>query len=342
MDRFKLVTRYMEEVVTEEELREVLKKKHPTAYIGYAPTGTLHIGHFATIRKLADFLEAGLKVKFLIADLHAHLDDEKTPFELLDARSEYYEEGVRGMMDAAGVDQSKLEFVRGSEFQLERNYVLDVLRMAADTTLSRCQRAASEVVRFGDAPKLGGFIYPLMQSEDVVALKADIAYGGIDQRGIYMLSRELLPNLGYKKPVCIFAPLLPGLTGGKMSASEPGSKIDILDPPQEIFRKVEKAYCPAGVKEENGVLAYLEHLLFPLIEARGRCFVVKRDEKYGGDIEYKSYEEVERDFMSGALHPQDLKRAVAEEIVRILEPIRKRFEGKEDLLKRAYPHLKRT
>ncbi len=337
-ERFDMVTRNTEEVVTEDELKDLLKEKEkPKAYIGDAPTGKMHTGHFITHRKIADFLRAGFEFTVLLADIHAHLDDLKSPFELLDARSEYYEECIKGMMEASGVNIDDLHFIQGSEFELEEDYLLNVLRMSADTTLNRCKRAAAEVVRYGDNPKLGGFIYPLLQTQDVHALDADVAYGGIDQRGIYMLSREILPDFGYKKPVCVFAPLLTGLTGGKMSASEEGSKIDLLDEPKTIEEKMMDAYCPQGEKENNGVLEHLKMLVMPVLKSEGSDFVVERPEKWGGDLVYNGYQEVENDFLSGDLHPQDLKKAVARELTDILEPIRKRFEGKEDLIKKAYP-----
>ncbi len=337
-ERFDLVKRKIDEIVTEEEMKELLEKKRkPVAYIGDAPTGRMHTGHFITHRKISDFLRAGFVFKVLLADIHAHLDDLKSPFELLEARSEYYEECIKGMMDATGVDWSDLEFVRGSSFELKEEYTLDVLKLAADTTLNRCQRAAAEVVRYGDNPKLGGFIYPLLQTMDVAALNADVAYGGVDQRGIYMLSREILPSLGYKKPICVFAPLLTGLTGGKMSASEKGSKIDLLDDEDTIKEKMKDAYCPAGQKENNGVLEHLKYLVFPVLKSNGEDFTIERPDKWGGNLVYESYLDVEKDFLSGDLHPLDLKMAIAGELTDILEPIRKRFEDKQELLKRAYP-----
>ncbi len=336
--RCDLICRNTEELVTEDELKELFKEKEePKAYIGDAPTGRMHTGHFITHRKIADFLRAGFDFTVLLADLHAHLDDLKSPFELLDARSEYYEECIKGMMEATGVDYNDLNFIQGSEFELEEEYLLNVLRMSADTTLNRCQRAAAEVVRYGDNPKLGGFIYPLLQTQDVYALDADVAYGGIDQRGIYMLSREILPDFGYKKPICVFAPLLTGLTGGKMSASVEGSKIDLLDEPETIKEKVMDAYCPAGEKEDNGILEHLDMLIMPILKSNDEKFVVERPEKWGGNLVYEEYDKIERDYLSGELHPQDLKEAAAEELIDILEPIRERFEGEEDILEKAYP-----
>jgi tyrosyl-tRNA synthetase len=335
-ERTHLVTRYTEEVVTEEELTDLLDGD-PSAYIGYAPTGEMHIGHFTTIRKLADFQRAGVDVTVLIADLHAHLDSEKSPWDLLDARSEYYEVAIRAMLDAAGGDPEAVEFVRGQEFQLSEEYTLEMYRMAAETTLSRAQRAASEVVRETENPALGGLIYPLMQSLDVKALDADIAYGGIDQRGIYMLGREILQDHGGEAPVCVFAPLLSGLTGGKMSASQAASKVNLTDTPEEVAEKINDAYCPQGEVEDNGVLEYVRYLVFPVLEERDESFVVEVPEEYGGDEVYDTYDELESAFVDGDLHPQDLKNAAGGYISDVIDPVREQLAERPDLLAEAYP-----
>ncbi|MCQ4334336.1 tyrosine--tRNA ligase [Natronomonas sp. F2-12] len=337
-ERTELVTRFTEEVVEASEIETLFEEREsPTAYIGYAPTGEMHIGHFTTMRKLADFIDAGLDVTVLVADLHAHLDDAKSPFELLDARSEYYETAIRAMIDAAGGDTESVSFVRGTDYQLEEPYTMDLYRTIAETTISRAQRAGSEVIRQSENPKLGGLVYTLMQSLDVAALEADIAYGGIDQRGIYMLARERLPELGYSKPACVFAPLLSGLTGGKMSASEAGSKINLTDDDEAVGSKIEGAYCPAGEIEDNGVLEYLRFLVFPVFEERGERFTVERPAEYGGDLEYDSYGDLEADFVSGDLHPADLKPAASAAISDVIDPVRERLLAEPELLASAYP-----
>ena len=336
-ERLALATRHTQEVVTEDELTALFESGSPSVYIGYAPTGEMHIGHFTTMRKLADFLEAGMDVTVLIADLHAHLDDEKSPFDLLDARTEYYKEAIRGMIEAAGADPADVNFVRGTDFELDEEYSLELYRMAAETTISRAQRAGSEVVRESDSPRLGGLLYPLMQTLDVDALDADIAYGGIDQRGIYMLSREILPDHGGEAPVCLFAPLLSGLTGGKMSASDESSKVNLNDAPEAVADKIQQAYCPQGEVEDNGVLEYLEYLVFPVLEESGEDLVVERPDEYGGDLVYEEYETLEADFLSGELHPADLKPGAASAISDVIDPIRTRLDEQPSLLREAYP-----
>jgi tyrosyl-tRNA synthetase len=62
------------EVVTEEELIDKIKKDKPIAYIGYEPSGSVHLGHAITVKKMIDLQNAGFKVKILLADLHAYLN----------------------------------------------------------------------------------------------------------------------------------------------------------------------------------------------------------------------------------------------------------------------------
>ena len=106
---------------------------------------------------------SSLKFIILLADIHAHLDDRKAPFDLLDNRVRYYKEAIIGLLKSLKVNTSNLEFIRGSDFELKKNYTLDVYRLAALNTVERCKRAASEVVRFGDHPKISGYMYPILQ-----------------------------------------------------------------------------------------------------------------------------------------------------------------------------------
>jgi len=337
MDKLELIKRNTEEIVAEDELKELLnKKKSPVVYWGTAPTGKIHIGYYIPMMKIRAFLKAGFKVKILIADLHAYLDDQKTLWNQLDIRSEYYKLAVKAMIDSLGVDSSRVEFVKGSDFQLDNEYVLNVLRMCGDVSLNRAKRAAAEVVRFTEEPKVGGFIYPLMQIADVVALKADVTYSGIDQRKIYMLGRELLPKLGYKKPLCVFTPMLPGLTGEKMSSSQESSKIELLDNKEEVSRKVRDAYCVAGELNENGVMMFLKYVIMPLKGDNKKMFLIERDNKFGGGLSYNNYNDLEKDFLSKKLHPLDLKLALAKEISLLLDVVRKKLKTKLDLVKKAY------
>ena len=336
--KLNLIKRQTAEILTEEELETLLKEKStPVVYLGYAPTGRPHIGYLIPAMKIKDFVNAGLKVKILLADIHAFLDNMKSPVELAGQRADFYKEELAVLYQAIGADISKIEFIKGSDFQLEKKYVFDLYRLSALSTVERAKHAASEVVKMDENPKLSGLIYPLMQNLDEQYLEADIQYAGMDQRKIMGFARESLPKLNYKKRVEIMTPMLPGISGGKMSASDATSKIDLLDSKEAIEEKINKAFCPEGEIKDNGLLMFLKYVLMVLKEDKGEKFLVERNKKFGGNVEYKNYADLENAFLAKTLHPADLKKALARDLVDILGPVRDAFKNKQDLINEAYP-----
>ncbi|MFA5020269.1 MAG: tyrosine--tRNA ligase [Candidatus Pacearchaeota archaeon] len=332
--RFELIKRNTEEIIGDNQLREILSsKKQPVAYWGTAPTGKPHVGYFLPMLKIADLLKAGFKVKILLADLHAALDN--TPWPVLEKRYDYYAKVIPLMIEAIGADNKNLEFVKGSDFQLKPEYMYDVLKMSSFTSVHDAHKAASEVVKLGDNPKLSGLIYPLMQAMDEEYLGVDLQLGGTDQRKIMVLARESLPKLGYDFRVELMNPLVPGLIGKKMSSSDEKSKIDLMDDEKSVIEKLKNAECVAG-DCNNGVMAFLKFVIMTIKKDKGEKFVIKRDKKYGGDLVYSNYEEIDKAFKSKKLHPLDLKIAVAEEINNLLAVFRKNKKDIEKISKEAY------
>lgn len=321
-EKLELVKRNTAEIITEKEIKELLeKKKQPVVYLGTAVTGRPHVGYFTWVIKFTDLIRAGFKVKVLLADLHGLLDG--TAWEVLEKRYEYYKEIIPLMFAAVGADLNKIELVKGSDIQLNKNYFLDVLKMSTFASVHDSIKASSEVVKQSASPKLCGLIYPIMQSVDEEYLKVDVQAGGTDQRKILVFARENLPKIGYKPRVELLLPLIPGLIGKKMSASDPRSKIDLLDDEDTVKSKIKSAYCEVGVIEDNGILAFLKYVLMVLKGDKKESFTVERPEKFGGNLEYKNYESLEKDYASKKLHPLDLKNAVEKEINNLLQPFRK-------------------
>lgn len=89
-------------------------------YWGTATTGKPHVAYFVPIIKIADMLHAGAKVTIMFADLHAYLDNMKSPWSILCHRATYYETIIKGMLQAVGVSLEQLFFIRGSEFELSK------------------------------------------------------------------------------------------------------------------------------------------------------------------------------------------------------------------------------
>lgn len=119
-EKYRLITRNLAEWLGDEKLKSILKERDLKLYWGTATTGRPHIGYFAPMSKIADFLRAGVEVTILFADLHAYLDNMKAPWELLQLRTQYYEAVIKAMLKSIDVPLDKLKFVKGTDYQLSK------------------------------------------------------------------------------------------------------------------------------------------------------------------------------------------------------------------------------
>ena len=352
-ERLALIKRNTMEVVSEEELRTVLEtKEQPLAYIGFEPSGIVHMGWALVTAKIKDLCDAGFKVIILWADWHASINDKVGGnLDNIRAVARYMED----CFVALGVPADKVEFRYAQDVVNDLSYWENIIKVGKITSLSRIKRTMTIMGRKEDEAELDSskIIYPLMQCVDMFQLGVDVAYAGIDQRRVNMLAREVAEKFGWKKPIAIHTPLLPGLKGGarmngdgakdktvreeaksmdeqsaamidmKMSKSDPTSSINIHDTPDSVRQKIKKAYCPPEKENEstNPMLMIAKYIIFPRF---GRMDI-ERPEKYGGNVSYDSYEALTEAYFSGALGPVDLKSGVAEGINKVLAPVNEFF-----------------
>jgi len=309
MDAYERVTRNTVEVVTDDDLRTLLALPTKKVYVGYEPSGEIHLGHLVTINKLVDLQAAGFEVTVLLADLHAFLNRKGT-MEKVGELAEYNKRCFEGL------GLKNVRYVLGSELQLNRDYELLVLRLSQEITLNRATRSMDEVGRQMDHPTVSQMIYPIMQMADIAMLGLDAAVGGIDQRKIHMLAREHLVNFGYKAPVCIHTPILNGLDGKKMSSSQ-GNYISVADSEEDIRKKCQKAFCPPEIPD-NPILQIFQYHIF----ARLPEVTIVRPEKFGGNRTFTRYSELESAYGAHEVHPMDLKKACGESLIEVLAPVR--------------------
>ncbi|KAG1662472.1 Tyrosine--tRNA ligase, cytoplasmic [Nymphon striatum] len=344
-----MIKRNLQEVIGEDRMANIIKDRDLKIYWGTATTGKPHVAYFVPMSKIADFLKAGCEVTILFADLHAYLDNMKAPWELLKLRAQYYEHVIKAALSAIGVPLDKLKFVKGTDYQLSVKYTLDVYRLSSLITEHDAKKAGAEVVKQVDHPALSGLLYPglqisnvyfFLQALDEEYLGVDAQFGGVDQRKIFTFSEKYLPQLGYAKRVHLMNPMVPGLTGGKMSSSEEESKIDMLDSRSVVKKKLKKAFCEPGNIADNGVLSFVKHVIFPLL-ASDESFIIRRTEENGGDQIHKEFSSLETDFKDMKIHPGDLKASVEFYLNRLLDPIRKEFEKPDmkKLVESAYPKV---
>lgn len=320
------------ECIQEAELRALLEKKpHIIAYDGFEPSGRMHIAQgVMKVLNVNKLTKCGIHFKFWVADWFAQLNN-KMGGDLKKIRDvgDYMIE----VWKAVGMDLSKVEFIYSSDEISSRaeEYWPLVMDIARKNNLKRILRC-SQIMGREESDELSAaqIFYPCMQCADIFFLKADICQLGVDQRKVNMLAREYCDDCKPKrrKPVILSHRMMPGLLQGqeKMSKSDPNSAIFMEDSEQEVKTKLKKAYCPPGVIDGNPCYEYIKYIAFPWFGH----FKVERSEENGGDKVYGTISELEADYTSGALHPSDLKAALAKAINTIIQPVRDHFDNNKD------------
>ncbi|KAE8153392.1 hypothetical protein BDV25DRAFT_136994 [Aspergillus avenaceus] len=341
-ERSALIRENLAESLNFEIIEDILKDgRNPKIYWGTACTSSPSVAYFVPAIKIAQFLAAGCEVTVLIADIHAFLDSLKAPLELVEQRAIYYRNVVTEMLKAIGVSTEKLRFVMGSSYQKSPEYVLDVYKMASLVSEHDARKAGSEVVKQSANAPLSGLLYPILQVLDEQYLDVDAQFGGVDQRKLFTAAIEWLPKVGYKQRAHLMNGMVPGLSGGKMSSSEPDSKIDILETAESVSKKIRKAECIPKVVEGNGVLAFVQYVLLPSSGLKGRAeFRVDRERDGLEPLVYTNIEQMHKDYEGDVLTPQLLKPAVAKALTDLMAPIQAAYQASaewQETTKKAYP-----
>ena len=346
--RFELIKQIGEEIITEEELRHLLQtKNHPVAYDGFEPSGRMHIaqGILRTIN-VNKMIKAGVKFKILVADWFAWMNNKMGgDLEKIKTVGDYFIE----IWKACGMKTRKLEFIWAKDIVRKEGHWKTTIDIARHSTVNRIIRCSQVMGRkSGEELSAAQIIYPCMQVADLFHLGCDIAQLGMDQRKVNVLAREVGPKIGFWKPVIVSHHMLLGLSKPtttsedptdilldmKMSKSRPDSAIFMDDSEEEIKRKIAKAYCPEKQIDLNPILEYCKYMIFE----KFKDMKIERPAKFGGDVSFGSYAELEKDYASGKLHPMDLKNATAIYLNEILNPVRRHFDKNKkakDLLKQV-------
>lgn len=353
-ERFKLITRNLAETLTEEELNQLLESETPLRhYIGFEISGKLHIGHLFQLLKIKDLQEAGAETIVWLADLHSVVNNKLggNLDVIKKVGRDYFEPAMRVLFECIGGDPDKIIFLYCSEYYAKNpDFWFTFLEVAKGTSLARSKRSITIMGREGaeDSMETATVMYPIMQAADIFLLQANIAQAGMDQRKVHVVARDValqvkifaLKNKKDEqiKPVAIHTPILLGLqaqdidqTGEadetamrtKMSKSKADSGVSVHDSPEDIRKKINSAYAPEGIVENNPILNWTRYLIF---YNGDEVLTIKRDEKWGGDMNFTSYGELEKAYAEKRLHPMDLKNTLGNWLINKLEPVRKYFE----------------
>ncbi|KAL8716007.1 MAG: hypothetical protein Q9220_000674 [cf. Caloplaca sp. 1 TL-2023] len=345
-EKLDLIYENLQEVLKADIIEDVIHRQNRPLkiYWGTATTGRPHCGYFVPMVKLAHFLRAGCSIKVLLADIHGFLDNLKAPIELVKYRAEYYRFVITALLKSLNVPIDRLEVVLGSSHQLTAEYTMDLFRLSSVVTEHDSKKAGSEVVKQVPNPTLSGLIYPLMQTLDEQYLDVDVQFGGVDQRKIFALAIESLPKINYKERAHLMNPMVPGLAGGKMSASDPDSKIDLLDVPEVVKKKLKKAHCVPKVVDGNGLISFIEYVLLSVdalkTGGKGKFVVEQRTPEDGEPLVYEDIQTLKADYEADKLTPQLLKPAIIKALIDLLRPIQEEYDRSpewQEIANKAYP-----
>lgn len=352
-EKIKLITRNLEEVLTEEELKALIESGTPLKhYIGFEISGKLHIGYLFTLMKVKDLQDAQAETIIFLADYHSAINDKLGgDLEVIKKVSKgYFTDAINALFLSIGGDPNKLIFrLSSDEYSTHPDFWMTFLEMGRKTSLARTKRSVTIMGReqSDESIDTAKLMYPMMQAADIFLLQVNIAHAGIDQRKVHVIAREnamqikrfpIKNSQGEQiKPIAIHHPILLSLQPAekpakgeademamrmKMSKSKVGSGITIHDSPEEIKAKVGGAFAPEGIIENNPILNWTKYLVF----YQATTFTIKRDPKWGEDLTYSSYEDLGKDYAEKKLHPQDLKNALSDWLIEKLEPVRIYFE----------------
>ncbi|KAF2235437.1 putative tyrosyl-tRNA synthetase, cytoplasmic [Viridothelium virens] len=341
--KYELITSNLQEVIRGDFIREILPVRPLKLYQGTATTGRPHAAYFVPAIKIAQFLQAGCKVKVLLADLHGFLDADKVPEGVLESRAQYYERVIGALLRAVGVKLDNLEFVRGSSYQLTPEFSSDLLRLSKRVSVHDAVKASSQIVKSTGEPVMADGIYPMMQLLDEEYLDVDAEFGGIEQRKTFALANDTMNKVGFKVRAHLMNPMVPGLAGGKISSSDPKSKIDLVDDPETIRKKIAKAYCAPRELEGNGLLAFIQHVLLPYSQLQsqdGKAAITATLKDQSDPTTFTCFAEVVIAYESDLLTPQLAKKIVEEGLVKLITSVHQDFEADTEwqrISEAAYP-----
>jgi tyrosyl-tRNA synthetase len=289
----------------------------------------------------------GFRITILLADVHSYLDQGISTYNFTEERTIFYEHVLKSMLKLLNVKEDQVTFVRGSEYQLDKRYCIDLLKLTSVVRVKDAEKASSEVVKKEKNPLLSHLLYPLLQALDESYLEADVELCGVDQLKILAFSRNHIELIGYKKCSYFVTPLIPALKGGKkkkintnndneekslgekMSSSDPNSEISFLDFDEIIKDKIAKAFCDENSSDcdDNSLLSILKHIIFPFYN----CF-----DTYG------SWEDFRMAWQKKQISVKKFKILMGNAVCEMVKPVRQDIYDNIEIFNSAYKNEKKT
>ena len=281
------------EAIPVEELEERLSSGRPLRVkLGIDPSAPdIHLGHAVVLRKLRRFQDLGHTAVLIIGDFTGLVGDPTGRSETRPTLPpEQLEENAQTYLAQVGrvLDMERAEIRRNSEWLAPLSFA-DVAFLAGVVTVAQLLDRDDFQSRYrsGKAISLAEFLYPVMQSYDSVATRADVEMGGTDQTFNLMVGRDMQRAHGQDPQVVFTVPLLTGVDGSRKMSKSYGNHIGVEEPPGEQFGKTMS--IPDDILVEWFRLAT--------------------------DLHPDEVDGIERGLRDRSLHPGETKRRLAREIV---------------------------
>jgi tyrosyl-tRNA synthetase len=248
-EQLELIRRGAEQITPEAELRRKLERSVRTGKplrvkYGIDPTGIdVHLGHTVALRKLRLFQELGHQAVLIIGNYTALVGDPSgrdqtrarlTP-EQVEANAKDY------LLQVSKVIDIKTAEVTHNGDWFSKMTFLDVAALTAKTTVQRMLERDDFTKRFRAEPSTPIYLleclYPLMQGQDSVEVRADVELGGSEQLFNLMMGRKLQEEAGQEPQVCLTVPILRGLDGVRRMGKSLGNYVGVGEPAKEQFAK---------------------------------------------------------------------------------------------------------
>ncbi len=289
----RLLKRGVAEVIVEEEMVELLRSgKKLRLKEGFDPSfPDIHLGHMVSLRKLHQFQELDHQVVLIVADWTAQIGD---PSGASVTRPMLSPEQVRANAETYMqqffkiVDKEKTE-VRWQTEWFGKFTLTDVIQLTSKFTVAQLLARDDFSTRYnaGRPIAVTELLYPLLQAYDSVAIRADVEFGGTDQKFNFLVGRELQSMMGQRPQQCFMTPLLVGTDGSQKMSKSLGNYIGVAEPPGEIYGKVMSI-------PDSLILDYFELVT---------------------DVPDQELEEFRQQLSNETINPMTLKKRLADEIV---------------------------
>jgi tryptophanyl-tRNA synthetase len=287
----------------------------PIIFSGIQPTGRKHLGNYiGAIRQYVEGQDRGDPAIFCIVDLHAI----SVPYDPAELRQRVYD--TAAILLGAGLDPERCILFRQSDVRehSELTWLLSAVTSHGD--LNRMTQFKEKVGKDRELASAALFYYPVLMAADVLAYRATEVPVGDDQRQHVELMREIARRFNARFGETLVVPelVIPEVGARIMDLQEPERKMSttggteqgtvlVLDEPGVVRKKFGSAVTDSGREvvrspDKPGIT----NLIDILAVARG-----------------SDQAAVEAEF-EGAGYG-DFKKAVAEAVVELLDPVRERY-----------------